>query len=744
MVTYKPITFADGTTVTPKSAAESVTLRKKLVAEQNAASGTISTAQKTAEAKKQGLSTVGGVYTESRGQEIAKDAGQTTAFADNPAQFSGYRDEQGLLDLPDAYSGLSDYTPPKASETASATENALAKAQYDLSYVKSALSASAAETASIRTSVGAEQERATVQAAQDENKQMNLFGVDKTTTTTENLVMNPEYAKLSTNEKILNQQRKEAGESFIPDKISAQSGRAPIKDKLSKEQKLSAQELSQTVSALGDKSLEVLSANFDLLSPAQKAAARDYMSTQAQSRALALVQETSQNVKEELSAQERLIRAQLNMSDTDVLTFTDDGQPLINKKTVSQDAIDRAKEDVQEAKTDWLDTNKENFDNQIARIKSANTVDGNITDKGLDELAEAERDYAKLKEDAFEEIDDNLQEYTNKQKANQAQIDLDQAQANSIQGTLQRQLAQDKAEGAFNIQVEQAKIGNEIGFSTAIKEYEKREAYGASEPKYADIAKSLDGKILTASFDKNLAFDTAVEAFGSDISSTEKYLKSRGFLEKDILAQKQAYQTTVLGYTPEEVIGEQKKERVEILFQKSLGGEELSLEELDQISLYEAEYPKEARRIELRETTDLTNAEIWLQTNAEFKAPTKTKTTTKAELSNAGKLFLEDNPDFGIDDITDDGKDYGILAKDKEILKGMIIKKRGEIEETTEETTEEPEEVYTPPVKREEEEGFFDRLKDFFSGDEEKTGISGTSTNSELAEKLRKAREEIQ
>ena len=448
--------------------------------------------------------------------------------------------------------GLSDYNPPKASSTATGVQNQLRKALYDISYLKDSLGASMNETESVRKGVGAGQEQSVVDQERSKvRKKGEDFGITTDRAEGGKTIANPEFTKLSTNQQILNAQRKANGESFIPESISAESGRAPIKDKLSKENRLSAQQLSQTVNTLGDKSLDVLSANFDLLSPSQKAAARDYMNVKAQARAEALVQEISQNVKEELTIQEQKIRADLNMSPEDVLTFTDDGEPLINKKTVTQDATDRAKEDVQEAKDDWLETNGEAQENELARITAANTVNGNLTDDGRAELAEQARKYKKIKDDKFKSIDDDLRVFENKQKSAQAGIDLAVAKGNSVEGKLNRKLAQDQATGAFNIQKEQARIGSTIGFTAAIAEYKKREKEAIKDPKYADIAKGLDSKIFTEGFDRSTTLETAVSAFSNNVSNAEKYMKERGFTARDVQQQKEAFQIDVLGYDDE-------------------------------------------------------------------------------------------------------------------------------------------------------------------------------------------------
>lgn len=630
-------------------------------------------------------------------------------------------------------SPLGAYNPPQPSPNASPLENAFAKSQYDLRYSQSSLSAFQTESEKTRKGVGSAQERSGVEQEQFETQKKGEeldFGTGKT-------VANPEYTKLSENAKKLNQQRKDAGKSFVPEKITDETGRRPIQRQMTHEQRVAAQSLSSTVSRLGDNALEVLTENFDLLSPAQKGAARDFINTTKARQEREATEGISQNIAEELNAEERLVRAELNMSPTDELTFTDDGQPLINQKTVSEDAISRANEDVQEAKDEWLETNNKDHANSLARIRSANTVDGNLTDRGRQELADAEREFAKNRDKKFKEIDGNLETFENKQKANQAKIDIGITQANSVTGRLQRKLAQDKATGAYNIQLEQAKSGNEIGFSAAIKEYEKRQDFSEKTPKYADIAKALDTKIMTPSFDKTLAFDTVIQDFDNDVVNTEKYLKSRGFLEKDIKAQKQAYQIEVLGYSPEDVEDEKKKERVETLFQKSLDGEQLSMRELDQVALYEAEHPKEARRIELKKTTNLSNAEIWKQTAEEFKADPKAKKVSSKSikgLSSGGTKFMRDNPDFDIDVISTEKTRYNLSSNDKQILMQQLIDEEdaeeSEVEEVVEEETTPTETVPT----EEEEKTLFQRFKSLFQTKDKK---EKKASGSAALEKLR-------
>jgi len=553
--TYRPITFADGRVVTPKSASESVTLKRQLADEQRAGEGRVSIADKAEEARKQGLSRVGGVQKESRGQDLAEGEGQTTAFADDPTQFSGFRDEKGNFNAPDAYKTLGDYKPPTGPNV-----TPLQRAQYDLRFTKDALNVSMGETESIRKGVGGDIETSTVKDVQDSTKkkgeQLKFSGIDlkdSSKSLTGKTMVNSEFTNLTTDQKILNRQRRLDGKSFIPEVISAESGRSSIKDKLSKEQRMSAQQLSATVNKLGDDALAVLSQNFDLLSPSQKGAARDFINTRKESNELALVQEVSENIKEELTIYEQKIRADLNLSPTDVLSFSDDGEPLINKKSVTEDAIDRAKEDVQEAKDDWLETNNEAHQNSLARITTENTVNGNLSDDGRAELADEERKFKDRKDKNFKKINENLQEFENKQKSNQAKVDLEIAQGNSVEGKIKRQLAQDTATGAFAIQKEQARIGQTVGFDAAIKEYKKRQKSASDNPKYGDIASDLDSKVFTENFDRTTTLETAASAFSNNVVNAEKYMKERGFTERDIQQQKQSYQVDVLGYDDETI-----------------------------------------------------------------------------------------------------------------------------------------------------------------------------------------------
>jgi hypothetical protein len=470
-------------------------------------------------------------------------------------------------------------------------------------------------------------------------------------------VTNPEYAKMTTNEKVLNRLRKEAGESFVPEMISAESGRAPIKNYLSREEKLGAQQLSEVVSGLGSNAVQVLSENFDKIAPAQRAAAMEYLKAQAQSQALSKVQEISQNVKQEISAQEREIKAKLNLDDDEVLTFDINGQPLINGKTEAVRAADRARKKVEEEKAKYLEQvsrqmkdSTELHEKELAQIRSAYTVNGNITDAGLEKLAESDRKFSEAREESaektdetVEQIEENLDEYVSQQEARQAEVDLQIAKNNSIETQLKRKLAEQTATGAYNIQMEYAKLGQEIGFTSAIDEYEKRQAFAANDLNKTEKGQVIDGKIFNPSFERAQVFETAAQMFGANLSDTASYMRSRGFLESEITEQKEVYQKKVLGYSQEDIDKGKKQERVEEVIMKMYQGGEIGADDLDRVAVFEAEYPKEARRIELASTTDLTPTEIWAKVEREFfdAQPRAAKTTKTAKAATTKSTKAE-------------------------------------------------------------------------------------------------------
>lgn len=686
--TYAPVEFPDGRVVVPKSAAEAVTLRRELANARRAQEGRVSIAQKGEESRRQGLSTVNNVPTESRGQNLAERAGQTTAFADSPLQFSGFRNDQGQLDLPDYFNNLPDYNPPRTNPNATPIQNQLTKALYDLNYTKQALGVSQAQVSKVTSGVGAAQEESAVKATQNEARNR---GDDLRFDFGESEVANPDFVALSENQKILNRLRKEAGESFVPETISGDSGRADIKRQLTKQEKLAAQQLSQTVGKLGDNSLEVMLENFDLLDGAQKAAARDFIQTTQAARGLALAEEQSAEVRREIKAEERLIRAQLNMSPTDELTFDADGQPLINGKTEAEDAKDRAQKDVREAKEEWLEENNKAHEEELARIRSANTVNGNITNRGLQELADAERDYEKEKKKRFEDIDERLQEFESRQNARQARVDKQIAENDSVQSRLQRKLAQDKASGAWNIQMEQAKIGNKIGFATAIKEYEKRQKVDNSKPKFAETAKALDGKIFTETFDRSTAFEVAAEEFGNNVSDAERYLKSRGFTERDVESQKMQYQQDVWGYTTEQLETKKKEKSLKQRMSLALRGE-LSEEDLDILETDLLTAPTKTA-FQFRYAMQNPNS-----TPEEVEKAWRQKTATRtssgrggASISPVAQSVLDEFPDITAEEVrnneTVDGEGLGLTSKERNAIMPEVVR-RNASKEVSEEDAE--------------------------------------------------------
>lgn len=612
MPRFQTITFADGTSITPQSAAESVTAKRRLARERREAEGRVSIAEQQAEAKSQGLSRTGGVYTERFGQRKAREAGQNTAFG-GLESFSGYFDNLGT------------YSPPSGVNVS--REDKLA---YDLSYTKKALALSAQETASIRKGVGAEQEKMTLAQTQDtarEKGEKTKFSLDGLLDG-ENTTTNPEYAKMTENQKAINKQRKESGQSFVPEKISASSGRSPIKDKLSKGEKMSAQNLSQTVNALGGDSFDVLAQNIDLMPKSQQGAMREYLRTQAASRAEAQVQEISQNVTEGIRAEEKKIRAELNLTENEELTFDENGQPLINGKTESERATDRAKKDVAEATEKYLEAANKDHDNEMARIRSMYTVDGVVTDKGLQKLADKERDFEEGRDEKLEEIDEKYDEFKAQQESRQADVDAKIAEEKSPEALARKEAAQEMADGAYKIQLEMAARGVRMGFTTALATYKKRQK--TDELTNKEVANLLDEKILAPGFDRALALETAVEEFGDDISAATTWMNSRGFLKSEIKTQKEQYQKDVLGYTDEEIAEEKDDATIGDILRKSIDGDELTAKDLEKLENFEAGSPQKAERWKMKILyPDLSEEEIYKTVQEKFSTAKGSKGSEK-------------------------------------------------------------------------------------------------------------------
>ena len=173
-----------------------------------------------------------------------------------------------------------------------------------------------------------------------------------------------------------------------------------------------------------------------------------------------------------------------------------------------------------------------------------------------------------------------------------------------------------------------------------------------------------------------------IEAFSrlKDIDEAVSWAESRLVPPDEILEQKRALME-LNGFTQEQMELEEKRTRVEELAQQAFTGVELSPEQLDKVALFEAEHPKEARRIQLGATTDLSPSDIWLQTEREFKAP-KAVAATKAKGAEAQSIKsitteLEEmvrTNQIEPDDIFIEARNRGLRVTDAKAVQNSIAK----------------------------------------------------------------------
>lgn len=395
------------------------------------------------------------------------------------------------------------------------------------------------------------------QATMEEQRQTqeSLFQDQKARSLAERTQVNPEYQGLSATQKQLNLQRQQQGQEFIPEVVSSDTGRTPITSKPTREEKQTA---SRLVSGGVDRAKQ-LEANLPAIARAERGLVKNYLKYQEKQK---LVGERPEYGISDIQKEEQRIRNLLGLNPSDELSFDETGRPLINGRTETEDAILRAQEKVTEEKTRGLSELSRQQQKEQDRIRYAYSVNGELTEAGIRQLAESERRYNQKVEETNKYYEDNLRDYEKKELARDAQVKQQNKTVLSEEATLKRIMDQEKADGAFALQKDYAAKGIEKSFTACVNEWTERQKYNEENPTKVGAAQILDEEMGSPTFDKTLMFDYAVQQFAGNTGEVEKYMKSRGFLESDIQEQKERYQQDVLHYTPEEIEAENMVEKV--------------------------------------------------------------------------------------------------------------------------------------------------------------------------------------
>lgn len=499
-------------------------------------------------------------------------------------------------------------------------------------------------------------------------------------------VRNSEWDSLTREEQEYQNLRRESGLSAMSPEITGAEqygisstsveGDPTQLSTMSKEQKMAASTLTEIAPAFDQGDPEAV-ARFNALPEDVQAAyynKKAYEDWEASDKGM-----TAKEAREQMKA-ERLAYG-LDPGDT-IDGYDSNGDPIVNGMSLDEYDMEKSRKRIEADRTDQLREANQAQSKREASIRSAYTVNGVLTQQGVEQLANSKRDFSEEMTTYNRHVDENIEDLT---MQTYRKIKADQASKKSE--TTAQKSARIKAEeadiGAKSLMAEYAASGNAKSYTFCMDQWNKQNKFDDSVgDEYKTGVSSLDELAKGREFDPLTMFQNATTEFNGDASLAEKYMKSRGYLETDILAQKEAYQKEVMGYTDEQIKASKDTDRVEKLALRALKGEELTASQFEDVWLYEMEHPEEARRMELmllhgkEGDNTMSEAQIFLQAKADF---TKPKATGAGYTPTSSvDMFLADNPNFTLNEIADYGTKYGLSAKDKTYLKDQLVEKGGD------------------------------------------------------------------
>jgi len=394
----------------------------------------------------------------------------------------------------------------------------------------------------------------TGQSIEDENQQR--AGELKTK-------VNPAFTALSETQKILNEQRKAAGEDYVKETISDESGRAAINDNMSREDKEMAanlvnRETKRAQKLAGDEPLPPLDPT--------NVVVQNYNNYKRRQQEKASQVSGDTALGEDLAIEEKIIRDSLGMQEGDELTFREDGTPLVNGKTESENAKERARKKSEEARQKGLSKMNTRHGLSMGAMREAYTVNGVLSDQGARVLAEEQRAHDERIEDFETQVKDNLEDNIKAEQKRNASVMAKNRKTESVQAQTSRRKSQEAADGAVALQREYAAKGKDVSFTAALSEWTARQKYVADKPEkdptqkelFAKKVSELDEAIKSPQHNRSDTYNLAVEMFDGDTGEAAKYMKSRAYRDEDIKAQKEQFQIDTLGYTEADLAEEEK------------------------------------------------------------------------------------------------------------------------------------------------------------------------------------------
>ena len=394
---------------------------------------------------------------------------------------------------------LPKYSPPKNATP-------VQQYQYEAQYAKSVAEAYKSQSDKIRRGVGAEQESSLGRELEKDIRDRS--GKLKVTEQ-----VNPEYTKLTAEQRLINQQRKERGEDYVKEVVSVDTGLS-VGGKMTREQRQSAQDLTKAINMIESTNANVRAQGQQMLDALPQGVRDNYTNWKAaQNR-------PTGTTAGDISKEEASIRRSLNMSQDDELTFSEDGTPLINGKTESESALARAEKRSNINRNEDLRDLKQQYDLQSAATRSAYTVDGKLTKQGANQLAKEKREYNETVATTNRRYDENLEDYERQEKKRDEAVKARNKKVESPQAQNARIIAQERAEGAVKLQQEYEAKGIQKSFAAAANEWDALQKYKTAKTltkgeRFAQQMDDLDALVASPTFDENTLYEMGMSKFGN-------------------------------------------------------------------------------------------------------------------------------------------------------------------------------------------------------------------------------------
>jgi len=309
-----------------------------------------------------------------------------------------------------------------------------------------------------------------------------------------------------------------------------------------------------------------------------------------------------------------------------------------------EDAIERSKENWESDKNKAIRNINEYYDNRIAQISSK-------TEQGRRQIAKLKRDKKEKIEEKERQFEESREYYYQKelrrdQTFDKIQKDAEKEVQNRVNAIEENVIVSSNSDiiknynqllkqNRINMVNEEIKNNPNLNFLEADRVVQSKLKKIGGEEKidlFQNFNSLLKGNLIDPKDAVNV-FSAAAETTAGNSKEAKKLVAAK-FGDVYAKEAEKEYVTEVLGVDGE--LYQKERDIHEMVFAK-LRGEELTMEELDQIDVYEAKYPEQALRLKLKiENPEMSNEEIYKTAKNILRPPKqpKEKTPTKTSIKN--------------------------------------------------------------------------------------------------------------